>query len=208
MALTKAQLKEILSAVGVSGENAENAISKILEGHVASINALREDKDELTKEVEKYKADADKLPDIQKELDGLKAKGDPEWQKKYEKEHDDFEAYKTQIANDKAKAEKVKLYRDVLKECKVEERRIDNVIRVSDDVIEKLSVVDGKLENVETLKANIEKEWSGFIVSDKTKGADVDTPPANGGGGKEPPSRAAQIAAEYHESLYGKAKGD
>ena len=92
MALTKTQLKEILSAVGVSAENAETAIGKIMDGHLASVNALREREDELKKDVDKYKADALKLADVQRELDGLKAKGDPDWQKKYEKEHSDFEA--------------------------------------------------------------------------------------------------------------------
>ena len=175
MALTKTQLKEILSAVGVSAENAETAIGKIMDGHLASVNALREREDELKKDVDKYKADALKLADVQKELDGLKAKGDPDWQKKYEKEHEDFETYKTQVANDNAKSEKIKLYRELLRECNVEEKRIDAVLKVTD--IEKITVKDGKLENVSDLKDGIKKEWAGFIVKRESRGADVDNPP-------------------------------
>ena len=177
MALTKTQLKEILSAVGVSAENAETAIGKIMDGHLASVNALREREDELKKDVDKYKADALKLADVQRELDGLKAKGDPDWQKKYEKEHSDFEAFKSDIEKGKAKDEKIKLYRDLLKQCNVEEKRIDAVLKVTD--IDGITVKDGKLENAETLKSDIKKEWSGFIVKRESKGADVDNPPDN-----------------------------
>lgn len=175
MALTKTQLKEILSSAGVSAENAETAIGKIMDGHLASVNALREREDELKKDVDKYKADALKLADVQRELDGLKAKGDPDWQKKYEKEHGDFEAYKLQVANDNAKAEKVKLYRELLENCGVEEKRIDAVLKVTD--MDKITVTDGKLNDIDTLKSGIKKEWSGFIVKRESKGASVDNPP-------------------------------
>lgn len=175
MALTKTQLTEILSSAGVSAENAETAIRRIMDGHLASVNALREREDELKKEVDKYKPDALKLADVQKELDGLKAKGDPDWQKKYEKEHGDFEAYKLQVANDNAKAEKVKLYRALLENCGVEEKRIDAVLKVTD--MDKITVTDGKLNDLDTLKSGIKKEWSGFIVKKESKGASVDNPP-------------------------------
>ena len=75
MALTKTQLKEILSSAGVSAENAEVAIGKIMDGHIASVNALREERDELKKDVDEYKAKAQKLEGVQKELSELKAKG-------------------------------------------------------------------------------------------------------------------------------------
>jgi hypothetical protein len=180
MALTKTQLKEILSAAGVSAENAEVAIGKIMDGHVASVNALREERDELKKDVELFKSDAQKLVGIQRELDELKAKGDPEWQAKYEKEHTDFEAFKTEIEKGKARDEKVRLYRDLLKECNVEPKRIDAVLKVTD--FDGVTVKDGKIENIETLKSGIKKEWSGFIVKKESKGADVDNPPETNGG--------------------------
>lgn len=199
MALTKAQLKEILSAAGCPTENIEGAVAKIMEGHITSVNALREERDA-------YKADAEKLPDVQKELDNLKAKGDPDWQKKYEDEHNSFETYKTQISGERERAQKTRLYRKLLRECKVEEKRIDAVLKVTD--IDSLSIEDGGLKDADNLKADIEKEWAGFIVVEKPQGANVEKPPANEGGGKKFESRAAKLAAEYHKSLYGESKGD
>lgn len=201
MALTSTQVREILSAAGVPAENVADAVQKIMDGHVTSINALREERDG-------YKADAEKLPIVQKELDDLKAKGDQDWEQKYEQEHSDFEAYKLQVQEDKVLSQKTELYRAVLKECNVGERQIANILKVSGDTIEKLVIKDGKLDDVDALKETIKKEWSGFIMNEQKKGAEVDTPPENSGGGKPEESRAAKIAAEYHKNLYGETKGD
>lgn len=201
MALTSTQLREILSAAGVPAENVEDAVKKIMDGHVTSINALREERDG-------YKADAEKLPGVQKELDDLKAKGDQNWQQRYETEHADFEAYKVKVAEDKERAKKTELYKAILKECDVGERQIPNILKVSSETIDKLVIKDGKIDGVDALKETIKNDWSGFIMSEKKKGADVDNPPKNDGGGKPEESRAAKIAAEYHKNLYGETKGE
>lgn len=195
MALTKTQLTEKLSEGGIEAEKIPDLVSWIMNGHITSINALREERDG-------YKADAEKLPGVQKELDDLKAKGDQNWQKRYEDEHAAFETYKEQVSKQKEADEKARLYRNILKECDVEETRIDAVMKVTD--ISKLELKDGKLEDVDNLKQQIQAEWAGFIVKPQKKGADVDNPPANNGGGNPAPeSRAAELAAKYHKELYG-----
>ena len=202
MALTSNQVREILSSAGVPTENVEEAVKKIIDGHVTSINALREERDG-------YKADAEKLPVVQKELDDLKAKGDQDWQNRYEQEHANFEAYKTQVAEDKERAKKTSLYRDLLKECNVGERQIANILKVSGEAIDKLVIKDGKIDDIEAIKETIKNDWSGFIMNEKTKPAEVDKPPKNEGGNDKPEeSRAAKIAAEYHKNLYGETKGE
>ena len=80
MALTNAQVREILSEYGVPAENIKIAADRIIQGHGASINALRET-------INGYKQDAEKLADVQKELDALKLKyqnAEP-YQKKFDK---------------------------------------------------------------------------------------------------------------------------
>lgn len=202
MALTKTMLKEILSIANTPAETAEAAIQRIMDGHLASVNALREERDGFKTQVETYKADADKLKDVQTELDALKAKGDPDWHQKYEDEHTAFENYKNDIQKGKEAEQKKNLYRNLLAECKVGKNQIDAVLRVTD--IDSLVVEDGKLKDAETLKTNIVKDWAGFIMKGGTKGADVDNPPDNNGGqNPKPESRAAQIAAKYHKDLYG-----
>lgn len=201
MALTKNKVKEILSTAGVTDETLINAaVESIMQGHIASIDALREERDN-------YKVDAEKLPDIQKELNDLKAKGDPDWQKKYEDEHSAFDTYKKQIADDKVRDQKKSLYRKALADCKVSEKRIDSILKLVD--IDALKLKDDKLEDEANIKKGIETEWADFIMHEGKKPAEVNNPPANNGGsGKSNQSRAAQLAAAYHESLYGKPKGE
>lgn len=204
MALTKAQVREILSAAGVSTENMETAVSKIIDGHVTSINALREDINTLKENVAAYKADAEKLPAVQKELDELK--GGEDWHQKYEKEHSDFKAYKDQIAAKTAEEQKTNLYiEQVLKPAGVDDKRIKSIMRLTD--LSKVVVKDGKIDGVDDLISGAKSEWSDFIPVESTKHTDPSTPPGNPGG-SDKPSRAAQIAADYHKKLYGESKGE
>ena len=62
---------------------------------VHTINKAHNDTaDGLKEQVKTYKADAEKLQNVQKELDGLKAAGDGGFKEKFEKEHSDFENFK------------------------------------------------------------------------------------------------------------------
>ena len=169
MALTKNGLKEILSKAGVSAESMSEAIDSIIDGHVTSINALRE-------EIATYKADAEKLPSIQKELDDLKATSNDEWKTKYQSEHDAFEQFKASVAAEKELSTKKALYTNLLKEQHVDEKRLEAILRVTD--FNNMTVKDGKFVDADKLVEAIKNDWSGFIVSEHTDGAGVDTPPS------------------------------
>lgn len=194
MALTRAMLK----GMGLT----EEQVSAIIEEHTNVTSALKD-------QVKEYKADAEKLPEVQKELDKLKNDTSAsDWESKYNTEHKAFEKYKSDIA-DKEKAASLKdAYKKLLTECKVSEKHINSVMRVTD--FSKMKLTDnGELEGADELKKAVEKEWSDFIPTEETKGADVDNPPSedhdsNGNG----PSRAAELAARYHDSKYGKIKED
>lgn len=196
MALTKAQVREILSTAGVASEKMDDAVEKIIEGHVTSITALRED-------IAKYKADAEKLPSVQKELDELKSGED--YKAKYDREHSDFEAYKASVQKEKSDAEKKSLYRAALKAAGVDERRFDAILKVTD--LESLKMKDGKFTDEEAVKKGIADNWSDFVVKNGTKpSGKPENPPANDGDGGKPVSRAKQLAQQYSENLYGKPK--
>ena len=76
---TRAEIRNILGEACT--EEIENRLVAL---HLGVVDPL---KDDLTK----YKADAEKLPGVQKELDDLKAAGDGGYKEKYEKEHSAFE---------------------------------------------------------------------------------------------------------------------
>lgn len=192
MALTRAMLK----GMGLTDEQ----VSAIIEEHTSVTSALKE-------QVKEYKEAAEKLPGVQKELDDLKKDVETnDWKGKYNKEHEAYETYKADIAN-KEKSTKLKdAYKKLLAECKVGDKHVDSILRVTDFKDMKLAE-DGTFENADKLKEKINADWSGFISTEETKGADVQTPPGGkGGDGKGSTGRAAELAAKFHDNLYGKTK--
>lgn len=199
MALTENQIREYLSEAGCPAENIESATKKIHAGHITSINALREQRDS-------YKEAAEQLPGVQKELNELKSKSDPDLLKKLEDKTNELEDFKKEVAAEKLKAQKTDLYTALLKGCNVGENRIPAILKVTD--MDSLTIKeDGTLDNVDGLKTAIENDWGAFILKKKEEGAPVETPPGNNGGEKkEEPSRAKEIADKFRENIYGKAK--
>lgn len=167
MALTRSMLK----GMGLT----EEQVSAIIDAHTETVDGLKDS-------LKAAKADADKLKTVQKELDDLKANNGDDYKAKYEKEHSDFDEYKKTVANEKANAEKRSLYRELLKDCGIDAKRIDTVMRVAD--INAAKVKDGKIENVEDLTKSIQSEWADFIATDTTRGASVQTPPSGSGSKK------------------------
>lgn len=170
MSLTRKMLK----AMGIEDEK----IDQIIEAHTETVEALKEQRDS-------YKADAEKLPDVQKELDGLKAAGDGGYKEKYETEHTAFEKYKADQTAKETRAAKESAYRDLLKASGVSEKRIDTVMRASGPIIDGLELAeDGKAKDADKLTEGIKSEWADFIPTTTTQGAPTANPPANTGGGK------------------------
>lgn len=189
MALTRAMLKGMALT--------DEQVDAIITEHTSVTSALKE-------QVKEYKEAAEKLPGVQKELDDLKKDVETnDWKGKYDKEHEAYETYKADIAN-KEKSTKLKdAYKKLLAECKVGDKHVDSILRVTDFKDMKLAE-DGTFENADKLKEQITADWSGFISTEGTKGADVQTPPGgNGGDDKGSTGRAAQLAAKYTSNLYG-----
>lgn len=194
MALTRAMLK----GMGLT----EEQVSAIIEEHTNVTSALKD-------QIKEYKADAEKLPGVQKELDDLKKDTSAsDWEKKYNDEHSAFETYKKDITT-KEIAEKVKsAYKKLLAECKVGDKHVDSIIKVTDFSKMKLNE-DGSLDGADKLKESINSDWSGFISTKETKGTGPENPPdGNKDRGSGGSSRAAELAAKYHDNLYGKVKED
>lgn len=178
MALTRKSLK----AFGLT----EEQVDSIIEMHTETVDGLKAD-------ISKYKADAEKLPGVQKELDDLKAAGDGGYKEKYEKEHKAFEDFKTEQTAKETRAAKEKAYRELLISAGVSEKRVDTVLKVSD--LEKIELEDGKIKGADELAKTIKTEWADFIVNTRTKGAEVHNPPANNNNtGKGDKSRADILA--------------
>ena len=193
MALTRRFLK----GMGLT----EEQIETIIEAHTDTVEGLKAD-------VAKYKADAEALPEVQSQLQSakndLEAEKKSGWKDKYNTLKEEYEGYKNEQSAKAARAAKEEAYRNLLKTAGVSEKRLASVMKVSDiDGIELAE--DGSVQNAKALTESIKNEWADFIVSETTQGANTNTPPANTPGGART-SRAARIAAEYHNNLYGSGK--
>ena len=174
MALTKAQVREILSAAGVTSENMSEAVDKIIDGHVTSVNALRED-------IAKYKADAEKLTTVQKELDDMKANTNDKWKDKHDALKDEFDKYKNDVQAKETQNAKEKAYRSILKDANLSEKGIEKAIKYAEwDKIE--LEADGKLKGASDHIKAAKEEWAEYVTTTTTTGAKTSTPPANNGG--------------------------
>lgn len=162
--------RKFLSAMGIEADK----IDEIIAAHTETVNALKEQRD-------MYKADSDKLPDIQKELDDLKkasSKGDS-WKVKYEALKEDFDDYKAKETEKETRAKKQAAVEDLLKKIGVSEKRIKSVLKVTD--LDELELDGDNLKDSETLKTSLEEEWSDFIEKENSQGANTSTPPAGNG---------------------------
>lgn len=161
MALTRSFLK------GMS--LTDEQISAIIDAHIESTDALKKQRDD-------YKADAEKLTTVQKELDTLK--GGKDWKAEFDKEHQAFEAYKADVAGKETLAAKQAAYRKLLTAENIPEKFHDRIIKMTDfSGIE----MDGEtIKDEAGQRDNITKEWGEYKGTVETHGATVETPPTTG----------------------------
>lgn len=175
MALTR----KALTAMGI--EDAQ--IEQIIEMHSETVTGLKD-------EIDQYKADAERLPAIQKELDELKENaakdsGEDTYKVKYEAIKEEFEQYKADEIAKATQATKEKVFRGLLQSAGVADKRIESVVKVSGSVIDGIELdEEGHATKADELTEAIKNEWSDFIPTTHQEGAQTATPPQNTGGSK------------------------
>lgn len=165
-----------LKTMGLSDEQ----VQSIMEEHTSVTDALKAQRDKFETDAKNYKVEADKVPGLEKQISDAKSGDD--FEAKYNKEHQDFEDYKKQIAAQEQTAKVKAAYRKLLLDEKINEKRVDSVLKLTDFSEMKLDK-DGNLENLDALKETIGKEWGEFKVSQSERKQSVPTPPGNGNQG-------------------------
>ncbi len=184
MALTR----KFLKGMGLSDE----IVDSIIEAHTESTDGLKADRD-------KYKAEAEKLPGVQKELDDLKATGDGGYKEKYEKEHSNFEKYKADVQAKESQAAKEKAYRAILKDANLNERGIEKAVKYANwDKIE--LEADGTVKGAKDHIKTVQEEWAEHVNTSNTTGANTNTPPANNQTPAAPKNIAEALRAKMNSN--------
>ena len=176
--------RDFLKALSLTDEQ----VSAIIQEHTSVTDALKAQRDKAKEELETAKKDAAKVPELQKEIDGLK--GGEDWKSKYEKAVKDHDDYVKGI-EEKEQGEKVKAaYKQLLTDEQIKADRIDVIMRHTDFANMKLDK-EGKLTDIDNLKKAITDDWGVFKVTTKERKPSVATPPENNGGSGE--GRAKEI---------------
>ncbi len=164
--------RKYLASIGIE----EDKIDLIMEKHSEVVTELKDDRD-------KYKADAEKLTDVQKQLNDAKKElesntGDDKYKVKYEALKEDFAEFKKGVEAKEVKGKKEAAYAKLLKDAGIPEKRISSILKVTD--FNNIELDDeGGAKDAEKLTEAIKSEWSDFIPTTSTKGASVANPPAN-----------------------------
>lgn len=167
MALTRRMLR----AMGIEDEK----IEQIIEAHGETVDALKEQRDQ-------YKADAEKLPEIQKKLEAAETDG---YREKYETILAEYNQYKADQEALHLKARKIADYGEkVLKPAGVPPERWDAIIRLTD--IDAMEYGDTGLTDVDHLIESVKTEWADYIPTVTNVGAETANPPANNPTTKDP----------------------
>lgn len=175
MALTKAKVREILSAAGIDSEHFHEAVEAIINGHLASIEALRED-------VAKYKEDAEKLPAVQKELDDLKGKDGNKWQTKYEDAKKELDDLKNEITAKETRAQKEKAVRAYLEGKNITGKNLDIAMRACKAETEEVELDGEKIKDTSVFDNLVTGDFAGLVVTTQVTGVHTTNPPTKNDG--------------------------
>lgn len=168
---TRAEIRNILGEA-----HTDDIENRLIALHLGVVDPL---KDNLAT----YKATADKLPAVQKELDDLKAANDGGYKEKYEAEVKAHKEYKDQIEAEKAKGAKRTALDNFLKD-KVNIQRPEARTLILDAAnYEEIKLDDkGAIADADALAKSYGEKYSSFVSRAGAKGADRTTPPSGGGG--------------------------
>lgn len=179
MSLTRAQITEILSKAGVPADNMDSAIKEIIAGHTASVDALKEkitNLEDANKTAETTKTELEKAKkDLKTAQDALKA-AEP-YKEKYDKEHADFEAFKTETATKETKLKSDAAFTSWLKAQGYSDAGVAKIVKYGGFTPEFDD--GGNITNADSLLQSVSAEWGEYHNSDvKVEGVQTAQPPA------------------------------
>lgn len=177
--------RRMLTAMGITAEQ----IEQIIEAHTETVSGLKQQiadlGDDLAKAKESGTADSERLKDVQKELDTLKAQVAADAKAREGKDYDalkkEFDDYKADIQAKAVKSAKEKAFRDLLSDMKVSDKGVSLILKYQGVNGIELDE-DGKLKDAPALRKAVKEDWSDYISTVETKGADTKTPPGSDSG--------------------------
>ena len=144
----------------------EEIENQLIALHLGVVDPMKDD-------LARYKADAEKLPDVQKELDTYKNGTD--WKAEHDKVKSEFDNYKTEVAGKERLAAKQRAFRKLLTAENIPDKFHDRIVKMTDfDAVE----MDGDdIKDAPKQRDNIKSEWGEYVATVETKGDKPEMPP-------------------------------
>lgn len=163
--MTRAELRNIIGEVeGITDKH----ISEILNLSHKETDTLRDERDDLQKQLDEVKKD-DKAQ---------------EWEKKYNKEHEDFEAYKKEQATKETRTAKMAHLEELLTAAKFSDEGKRIIKAIMEGKIDSYEAdKDGKIKDSADLIKSLTEEWSGYVTTENKGGSNTDKGNVGGGNG-------------------------
>ena len=161
-----AHTRKLLKGMGLTDEQ----VDTIIEAHTDTVDGLKE-------QVKTYKADAEKLPNVQKEFDDLKSAGDGGWEEKakdFEKKYNDLVAEKK---NKETKAAKESAAKAFFESKGITGNSLEIAMRGSSAEIAALDLDGEKIKDSSALDALVNGTFKALVSTTTTKGANIPNPP-------------------------------
>lgn len=191
MALTRKYLKSL----GLTDDQIEG----IIEEHTATVDGLKNTANQ-------YKADAERLPGVEKELNDLKAAGDGGYKEKYEAEKKAHADYKAGVEKKELNGKKTAALDAVLKKAGILRESFRKQILKGYD-LDTLEMEGDAVKDEGKLLESIKTEYADFASTEDVKGVPRVNPPTGGNVGmtkeqiaqiKDGAERRAAMLANKH----------
>lgn len=166
---TRAEIRNILGDA-----HTEDIENRLIALHLGVVDPLKD-------QLQTYKADAEKLHSVQKELDDLKAAGDGGYKEKYEAEVKAHNEYRQQVESEK---ETARTDADVLAICKEAGITRESSLRLVAKDFDRSKIErdkDGNISNRAKLLETVKADYADFIGMPGREGTPPTTPPTGGG---------------------------
>lgn len=186
MALTR----KLLASMGIEPEK----IDQIIEEHSATVSGLKEERD-------RYKVDAEQLPEIKRQLeDATKGADDGKsWKVKHDELSAEYEKYKATISERETLEKKKTAYKEeVLKSAGILDKYMDAVLKVTDFTAVEIGE-DGKVKDSAKAVEAVKATYADFCGTTTTTGAN--TSPSGVGSGNGDVDTDSMTDEQYYAWL-------
>ena len=166
---TRAEIRRII------GENCTDDIeNELVALHLGVVDPLKD-------ELEKNKVDAETIADLKKKLE---EKGKDDYKALYEKEHKDFESYKSTVEGEKNRTAKENAAKSYFESKGIVGANLDIALRGAREEINAIEIDGDKIKDTKSLDDLVGGTFKGLVSKTQETGANVPNPAKNTGGGK------------------------